>query len=196
MTEISIAFQHGLAYIVDQSRSIGYLSSPKCIHMVLKQQDLHIASSNDWQRLELLTLFMLQYINCKVSNSVGNTICLPKPINRVDQDTIGNLPDLENNPELLISLAYGHPVVDALLISKLHRCLYFIQTSFSAYTDHKTKKDDLFMKYIGCQTVYNHYTQQFPKYKFLYVYATPEFEHKVSDNEVYFLDLKHVIRWT
>ena len=196
VTEISIAFQHGIAYIVDRSRSIGYISSPKCIHMVLKQQDLHITSSNDWQRLELLTLFMLQYINCKVSNSVGQTICLPKPIERLNQDTVGNLPDLGNNPEHLISLAYGHPVIDALMISKLHRCLYFIQTSFSAYTNHKTKKEDLFTKCIGCHTVYNHYTQQFPKYKSIYVYATPEFEHKVSDKEVYFLDLKRVIRWT
>ena len=65
----------GIAYIVDQEKNVGYLSSPKCIHMVVIQQDLGIIPSiEDWQRLELLTLFMLQHCRIKndlLSNKVG-----------------------------------------------------------------------------------------------------------------------------
>ena len=126
--------------------------------MVVNQPDLRIASSHDWQSLELLTLFMLQHCNCQVTNSVRHTFSLPKPVKKLDQDTIGKLPDLGSNPEHRISLAYGHAVIDAIIVSKLHHCLYFIQTSFSTYTSHETKNDDLFIKCIGRETVCNHYT--------------------------------------
>ena len=51
--EVSLAFRHGIAYIVDWEKNVGYLSSPKYIHMVVIQQDLGIITSiEDEQRLE------------------------------------------------------------------------------------------------------------------------------------------------
>ena len=166
--------------------------------MVLKQKDLAITSSSDWRKLELLTLFMIQHVKCEVTNYAKNTILLPTPSVRWDQDQVGKLPsDLAKKPELLISLADNHPVIDAIMVSHRSHHIYFIQTSFSAYANHKTKKADLFTKLIEGQTIFDHYTNHFSKYKSIYIYATPQSEHIVNDQEVFFLDLKRaVFRWT
>ena len=67
--------------------------------MVLKQKDLAIASSSDWRKLELLTLFMIQHVKCEVTNYAKNTILLPTPSVRWDQDQVGKLPsDLAKKP--------------------------------------------------------------------------------------------------
>ena len=97
--ELSPALLHGMAYVLDSSNDLGYLTSPKCIHMVLKQKDFAIASSSDWRKLELLTLFMIQHVKCEVTNYAKNTILLPTPSVRWDQDQVGKLPsDLAKKP--------------------------------------------------------------------------------------------------
>ena len=128
VSHLDPALLHGVAYISDQSTNTGYLLSPRCIYMVLNHQN--IVPGNDWRKLELLTWFMLQNIECSVTNFVGDTIDLPMPVHKHDQGNVRELPDLGASPEYLISLASGHPVIDAILVSCHHRCVYFIQTSF------------------------------------------------------------------
>ena len=195
------ALGHGIAYVVDRRTSTGYLVSPTCIHMALKQRGLDVASSGDWQRLELLTLFMIQHVNCEVTNCKKEKILLPKASDRWDQEEVGALPlDLTQKSLLLIHLAHNHPVIDAIMVDRSRCYIYFIQTSFSAYANHKTKKADLFTKCIEGQSVFDHYTEHISTtrdYESFYIYATPQAERKVNDADVYFLDLSlAAFRWT
>ena len=58
--KLSETLQHGLAYIVNDGNG-GHLSTPILVNMVLKHQGMEIGSSDDWPKLEFLTLFTLEH---------------------------------------------------------------------------------------------------------------------------------------
>ena len=192
---LNSALINGLAYLTSNTRSFGYLVSPKCIHLVLQHNDLLSTSVDDWQKLELITLFKLCHTRCRATNHLGDTIELPKPSERLKQEKIGEMPCLSGRPECLIALAPGHPVIDCVLVSYSNKYVCLIQTSFSRYSVHKKKKNDLFTTLIKGKDVYSYFSAEFPNYGLVYIYATPQFEHKVDDDQVYFIDLKSVLRW-
>ena len=187
------AVMYGIAYLIDENKCIGHLSSPMYVNTILHwQPDLLITSSADWQRLEFLTMFMVKYINCTITNGEEET-SLPRPLLVLNQKEMGTLPELGERPECVISLVYKHPVVDTLLISHSMRSVYFIQTSFSKYSKHKRKRRDLHEKVGGITCT--KYMDSVTDYKLVYVYATPQKDsHK--DKKVFFLNLScAVLRW-
>ena len=147
-----------MAYIC--SNDIYYPQSAR-IHMVLQHKDILITSTDDWHKLELMTLFMLSHTKCSATNYLGDTIVLPRPNERLEQDTIGELPCLLNNPKCLIALAPGHPIIDCVLVSDSNKHVYLIQTSFLRYPQHK-KKDDLFLAPIKGESIYSYSQLHFP----------------------------------
>ena len=192
---LNSALINGLAYLDGNRLSFGYLVSPKCIHLVLQHNDLLIASGDHWQKLQLITLFKLCHMKCRATNHLGDTIELSKPSEKLKQDKLGEMPCLSGKPECLIALASGHPIIDCVLVSYSKNYVCLIQTSFSRYSLQKKKRSDLFTTLIKEKDVYSYFSTEFPNYQLIYVYATPQFEHKVNDDQVYFIDLKSVLRW-
>ena len=184
--------KHGIAY-VDQNDQV-HITSPKYLQYALHYNKLTVETKHDWQKLEMLTVFNLKYQTCVVENCKKMKMELPTPTQFVVQKHIGDLShEFEDGSVTLMELAPTHPVIDLLLIDKQTKNMevYFMQISFSPYEKHKTKRKDLeAADQIANKSVATHYKESLNYKKEYFIYATTEFEHKGSDEEVYFLDLR------
>ena len=190
---------HGIAY-ADKNDQV-HIVSPKYLQFALQYNNLWIETRHDWQKLEMLTVFNLKFQICIIENCQYKKMELPTPTQFISQKAVGEISheliDLEGGVALM-ELAPGHPDVDLLLIDKRSKDteVYFIQVSFSAYKNHKAKRKDLRGNdqiLIGNRSVAAHYEESLKYMKEYFVYATPEFWHKGSDEQVYFLDLRRQV---
>ena len=189
--------RYGIAY-VDQKDQVR-IASPMYLQYALHYNELKIEMRHDWQKLEILTVFNLKFQVCVVKNCREKGKELPRPTEFFIQKAIGDIPheliDLEGSVALM-ELAPRHPVIDLLLIDKRSKDteVYFIQVSFSAYKNHGAKRKDLRGNdQIGNKSVAAHYEESLKYVKEYFIYATPEFERKGSDEQVYFLDLRRQV---
>lgn len=181
----------GIAY-KDEHTNYYHIVSPYYISIVAQK---NLVIQRDWKKLEQLTVFMLRHVSYCMSNSKAKST--PVRIQTATKDFICQrvIGEVTLSPEkiTIISLADGHPVIDALVVDPGTKMLYFVQTSFSKYSTHKKKMEDLFSTPIekGGKNVFYHYKNIFKNYKSVFVYATPQEDH--SNNAfVYFLDLRCV----
>ena len=191
--------QYGIAY-VDQKNQVN-IASPKYLDYVLRHNDLMIETKHDWQKLERLAAFYIRFQRCEVVNCNETTIVLPIPMKFIVQRNIGELvhDDIQAGSISLIELAPSHPIVNLLLVDMRAKdtVVYFMQTSFSQYSKHEKKREDLATTNLtqarDSKTVEAHYKECLRYKKEYLIYATPEFEHKCQDEEVYFFDLRRQV---
>ena len=190
---------YGIAY-VDQKNQVN-IASPKYLDYVLHHNDLVIETEHDWKELERLAAFNIGFRKCEVVNYNNTTIVLPIPMKFIVQKDIEELAhdDIQAGSVTLIELVPGHPVVDLLLVDMRAKdtLVYFVRTSFSQYNKHEKKREDLATTNLtqarDSKTVEYHYKECLRYNKEYFIYATPEFEHKCQDEEVYFLDLRRQV---
>ena len=186
----------GIGYIEDGN---AHLISPKYIDMVLRHE-LLLSSGTNWQQLEQLTLFQLKYKkNVTVVNYCGTKISIPTPTMNFVQQEIGEMPKVPKHDVCLIVLAPKHPVIDAMLLDRQSDLkVFFFQTSFSKYANHRKKRKDLYETELALgmtvdkyyDTKISEFAEPQPRQKY-FVYATTEFDKKCKDENVYFMDLRN-----
>lgn len=185
--------KHGIAY-VDHNNQV-HIASPMYLQYALHFNKFMLGTKHDWQKLEMLAVFNIKFQTCIVENCDKQTIELPTPTKFIVQRSIGDLShEFEEESVTLMVLAPGHPVTDLLLVDKQAKEVYFIKVSFLAYSEHTKKLEHLATTKLSTdwdsKTVAAHYKESLNCKKEYFIYATPEFEHKYPDKEVYFLDLR------
>ena len=191
--------QHGIAY-VDQENRVN-ITSPKYLDYVLRHNGLMIETKHDWQKLERLATFNIRFQKCEVVNCNDDTAVLPIPTKFIVQRDIGELVhgDIPAGSVTLIELAPSHPVIDLLLVDRRAKDteVYFVQTSFLQYSEHKKKREDPATTNLtqarDSKKVGDHYKECLKYKEEHFIYATPEFKHKYQDEKVYFLDLRRQV---
>ena len=191
--------KYGIAY-VDQNNQVR-IASPQYLDYALHHNDFVIETKGDWHKLERLAIFNIRFQTCDAENCDKKTIMLPAPTKFIVQKNIGELSgdDIQTESVTLIELAPDHPVIDLLLVDRRAKDteVYFIQTSFSRYSNHSKKRDDLATTNLtndkDSKTVADHYKECLEYNNEYFIYATPEFKHKCLDKEVYFLDLRRQV---
>ena len=188
---------HGIAY-VDHYNQVR-IASLKYLQFVLHCNGLMIDTSHDWQKLEMLTVFNIKFVPCIAKNYKEETVELPPATKFFVQKSCGDLPDkLEDGSVTVMVLAPSHPVIDLLLIDKRVNDteVYFIQVSFQTYEKHTKKRPDLNTTKLtdkSSEFVATYYKNALKYTKEYFIYATPEFEHKYNDENVYFMDLRRQV---
>lgn len=138
---------NGVGYI-DKERK-AHIVSPRYIYMILEHEQLLISSSTNWRKLEQLTPFRLKFKKDNTAkNRCNESVSIPRPTYHCVQCQIGDMPtpELKAHDVCLMALAPKHPVIYAVLFdwqqkSKLN--IFYIQTSFSRYSQHKKKREDM-----------------------------------------------------
>lgn len=190
VTWTNLLVMHGIGYVNKNNR--GCIASPRYIHLVLQEQNLIKNDDVDWKNVTKLTLFLLRFDHVNVTNGVTK-ISLPRPTDQFCQNVIGDLPTFKKDSVWLMALPADHPVIDAMLVD----CrmspykAYFVQTSFSRYSYHEAKRNNVkTVKIKDDETVYGYYESRIKFSTSILVYATLDFNHKYKESDIYFMDLR------